>query len=61
MCQNPGENRAFIEKELDYAVAAIVILLLASIIFFTAVLFGMALMLRSRWDDMGKTPPRQER
>ncbi len=36
--------------------AAIVVLLLASIIFFTAILIGMAIMLRTRWDDLGKSP-----
>lgn len=46
---------------MDYAVAVIVVLLLASIIFFTAVLFGVALMLRNRWDDMGKAPPHRDR
>lgn len=38
--------------------AVLVVLLLASIIFFTAILFGMALMLRGRWDNMGKSPRR---
>lgn len=42
-------------------VAALVVLLLASIIFFTAIIFGMALMLRNRWDDMGREPPHRDR
>lgn len=46
---------------MDYAVAVLIVLLLASIIFFTAILFGMAFMLRNHWDDMGKTPPRRDR
>ncbi|HEX6800327.1 MAG TPA: hypothetical protein VF116_21625 [Ktedonobacterales bacterium] len=41
--------------------AIIIILLLASIIFFTAILFGMALMLRNHWGEIGKTPPRHDR
>lgn len=40
--------------------AVLVVLLLASIIFFTAILIGMALMLRNRWDDLGR-PPRRDR
>jgi len=35
----------------------IVILLLASLIFLSAILIGLALMMRSRWDRM---PPRQQ-
>lgn len=35
--------------------AVIVVLLLASIVFLTAALIGMALMLRTRWDDLGKS------
>lgn len=54
-----GKCWALIVTETDYAVAIIVVLLLASIIFFTAIVFGMALMLRNRWDDMNKMPPRQ--
>lgn len=38
--------------------AILVVLLLASIVFFAAVLIGMALMLRTRWDDFGKSPRR---
>lgn len=38
--------------------AVIVVLLLASIVFLTAALIGMALMLRTRWDDIAKTPRR---
>ena len=56
-----GKCWALIVTETDYAVAIIVVLLLASIIFFTAILFGMAFMLRNHWDDMGKTPPRRDR
>lgn len=39
-------------------VAVLVVLLLASIVFFTAVLIGLALMMRNRWDDLGKSPRR---
>jgi hypothetical protein len=37
------------------SLVAVMVLLLASIVFFSAILISMALMLRTHWDDLSKT------
>lgn len=47
---------------IAFSATTIVVLGLASIIFLSAILLGVALMLRSRWDKIASSdPPNRER
>ncbi len=71
LCQTPatyvriradsGKTWALLAIGERHTVAVLVVLLLASIIFLSTALLVIALMLRNRWDDLGKSPRRDRR